>query len=99
MLLVKLPLGRGKSLAKPSHFSSSVSKSSSNKHLVSTYMKLDAFGEMPGRAAHWLELLGTWLGSSVSKKETHEHGEISTRLLTSAEGAQKARPLGLSDTT
>ena len=32
-----------------------------------------------------LELLGTWLGSSVSENETHEHGEISTRLFTSAE--------------
>ena len=31
-------------------------------------------------------MLGTWLGSSVSKNETHEHGEISTRPLTSAEG-------------
>ena len=30
--------------------------------------------------------LGTWLGSSVSKNETHEHGEISTRLFTSTEG-------------
>ena len=33
-----------------------------------------------------LELLGTWLGSSVSENETHEHGEILTRLFTSAEG-------------
>ena len=33
-----------------------------------------------------LELLGTWLGSSVSENETHEHGENSTRLFTSAEG-------------
>ena len=31
-------------------------------------------------------LLGTWFGSSVSENETHEHGEISTRLFTSAEG-------------
>ena len=31
-------------------------------------------------------MLGTWLGSSVSKNETHEHGAISTRLFTSAEG-------------
>ena len=32
------------------------------------------------------QVLGTWLGSSVSENETHEHGEISTRLFTSAEG-------------
>ena len=31
-------------------------------------------------------LLGTWLGLSVLKNETHEHGEISTRLFPSAEG-------------
>ena len=30
--------------------------------------------------------VGEWLGSSVLKNETHEHGEISTRLFTSAEG-------------
>ena len=33
-----------------------------------------------------LPVLGTWLGSSVLKNETHEHGEISTRLFTSVEG-------------
>ena len=27
-------------------------------------------------------MLGTWLGSSVLKNETHEHGEISTRRFT-----------------
>ena len=31
-------------------------------------------------------LLVTWLGSSVSKNETREHRQISTRLFTSAEG-------------
>ena len=30
--------------------------------------------------------MGAWLGSSVSKNKTREHGEISTRLFTSAEG-------------
>ena len=33
-----------------------------------------------------LQMLGRWLGLSVWENETHEHGEISTRLLTSAEG-------------
>ena len=32
------------------------------------------------------KLLGRRLGSSVSENETHEHGEILTRLFTSAEG-------------
>ena len=31
-------------------------------------------------------MLGTWFGSSVLKNGTHEHGEISTKLFTSAEG-------------
>ena len=31
-------------------------------------------------------VLGTWLRWSVSKNKTQEHGEISTRLFTSAEG-------------
>ena len=34
----------------------------------------------------WGKSVGEWLGSSVSENETHEHGEISTRLFTSAEG-------------
>ena len=39
-------------------------------------------------------LLGTWFGSSVSENEAHDHGEILTRVFTSAEGAgaQKAAP-------
>ena len=36
-------------------------------------------------------VLGTWLGSSLSKNETQEHGEISTRLFTSAEGRRYSR--------
>lgn len=31
-------------------------------------------------------LLGTWLGWSVLKNETHEQGETATRLFTCAEG-------------
>ena len=36
-------------------------------------------------------LLGTWLGSLVSKNETHAHGETLTRFLTSAEGHRHSK--------
>ena len=43
----------------------------------------------PALSLWWRGIVGTWLGSSVSKNKTHEHGEISTSLQKGA-GAQKA---------
>ena len=48
---------------------------------------------------HHKKLVGEWLGSSVSENETYEHGEISTKLFTSAEGRGNSKSTGKEEKT